>query len=174
VISFYRDAMPFTEKILRAPGTVRIADRHIKRYHVNLDGSEIYPDMQAAAYAFLPELLPQPDGTPPATFTVLHQTGQGMFLNAYSWFWDNVIYCRTAAAGVTELGCPDDDTTHWTELDQPLIGCVWELPTIEHERSAWVRHMLAPEVPDLDGYLRDIFPEGPVGAPVPVIEKYSA
>lgn len=155
--------MPFTEKILRAPGTVTIGGRHVKRYHVNLDGSDIDQHVQDAAYVFLPSLLPEPDGTPPATFTVLHQTGQGVFLNAYSWFWDNVIYCRTAAAGVTELGCPDEDTTHWIELDKPLIGCVWELPPIDHERTAWVRHMLVPSVADLDGYLRDMMAEGPVG-----------
>ena len=28
-------------------------------------------------------------------------------------------------------------------------------PPIHHERSAWVRHILMPDAPDLDGYLAD-------------------
>lgn len=161
--------MPFTEKILRSHGLVEIAGRRIKRYHVNGDSSDIEPGIVSSAYAYLPTLLPSPDTTPPATFTILHRSVQGAYLNAYSWFWDNVIYCRTAAAGVTELGCPDDDPTHWQELAQPLIGCVWELPPLEHERSAWVRHMLAPDVPDLDAYLRDVVADGPVGGPTGIV-----
>jgi hypothetical protein len=158
--------MSFTEKNLRVYPPIVVAGRHVKRYHVTLDGAPVEPAAQQAAYAFLPELLPEPDGTPPATFTVLHRTAQGVFLNAYSWFWDNVLYCRTSAAGVTELGCPDNDITHWMELDKPLIGCVWELPPLEHERWAWIRHMLAPDTPDLDAYLADSMAEGPVGGPL--------
>ncbi|MBG0827877.1 hypothetical protein HS041_08875 [Planomonospora sp. ID67723] len=155
--------MAFYRKRLRVPAPVVIAGRHVKRYHVNLDGSEIDETLQKAAYAFLPDLFPEPDGTPPATFTVLHETADGVFLNAYSWYWDNVLHCRTAAAGIPFLGSPDEDRTHWAELAKPLIGCVWELPPIEHERSSWVRHMLEPDRPDLDAYLADLLPEGPVG-----------
>lgn len=45
------------------------------------------------------------------------------------------------------------------------IGCIWELPPLEHERSSWVRHVFAPEKPDLASYLADLFPEGKVGGP---------
>jgi hypothetical protein len=31
---------------------------------------------------------------------------------------------------------------------------------LHHERSAWVRHILAPGAPDLDGYLADSMPSG--------------
>jgi hypothetical protein len=79
--------------------------------------------------------------------------------------WDNVLECHAAVAGVPFLGCSDEDPTNFTELAKPWIGCVWELPAIEHERSAWVRHMLAPDRPDLSAYLDDVPAEGMFGGP---------
>ena len=112
----------------------------------------------------LPDLVPEPDGTPPAGFVVLHRGGNGAaYLNAYTWVWDNVLHMRGAAAAQAALGCPDEDPTHFMPLDRPWIGCVWELPPIQHERDAWVRHMLMPDVADLAGYLDDTMPDGTTG-----------
>jgi hypothetical protein len=156
----------FNEKLLRYSGVAKVAGRQIKRYHVHGQADEIEPEVEQAAYAFLARLLPDPDDeTPPAGFVVLHRNRQGTFLDAYSWVWENVIECRTAAAGVTFLGCDDEDPTHFKPLNRPWIGCVWELAPFGHERSAWVRHVLQPEVPDLDGYLADVYPDGPCGGP---------
>ena len=84
-------------------------------------------------------------------------------IGVIKWVWDNVLEVHSAAAGEPFLGCPDRDPTHFVELVKPWVGCVWELAPFGHERSAWVRHLLAPERPDLDGYLADFFPEGPAG-----------
>jgi len=156
--------MSFAEKFLTAPPPVEVGGRHIKRYHVTSDPAGIEPALEKAAYAILPELLPAPDGTPPATFVVLHRGGDdGAYLNAYSWAWDNALHFRGAAAGQPFLGCPDRDPAHFVVLEPQLIGCVWELPPILHERDAWVRHMLAPERPDLTAYLTDSLPDGTTG-----------
>ena len=40
---------------------------------------------------------------------------------------------------------------------------MWELAPLVHERDAWVRHMLAPDQPDLDAYLADYLPDGTTG-----------
>ena len=48
-------------------------------------------------------------------------------------------------------------------MPRPGVGCVWELGVLEHERTAWIRHVLAPDRPDLAGYLADTRAEGPVG-----------
>jgi hypothetical protein len=46
------------------------------------------------------------------------------------------------------------------QLPQPVppdgpTACVWELLAFEHERGAWVEHVLArPADPDLEGYLK--------------------
>lgn len=156
--------MTFTEKHLLVPPVSSASGRQLKRYEVNLDPAGIDPAIARAAYAFLPSLLPAPDdGTPPVTFTVLHQTGQGSYLNAYSWVWGNVLHFAGAAAGQPMLDCPDDDPTNFVRVHKPWIGCVWELPPLEHERSAWARHILVPEEPDLDAYLADSLPPGLVG-----------
>jgi hypothetical protein len=48
---------------------------------------------------------------------------------------------------------PDNETPSW-------MGCVWELAPLGHERAAWIRHVLEPEIPDLGGYLSDVLPDG--------------
>jgi hypothetical protein len=160
----YPRRVAFTERYLSTPGPIEVAGRKLKRYHVNVDDAPIEDAIETAAYGFLPRLLPALDDTPPAGFVVLHRGRDAAYLNAYSWVWDNVVECRTAAAGIPLLGCPDEDPTHFSPLARPWIGCVWELPPLAHERTAWVRHMLAPDVPDLAGYLADALPAGPIGA----------
>lgn len=156
--------MGFTEKYVRAPGVIDLAGRQLKRYHITTRGESIEAEVERSAYAFLPSLLPSPDEeTPPAGFTVLHRNRQGAFLDAYSWVWGNVVECRTAAAGIPFLGCDDEDPAHFKLLARPWIGCVWELAPFGHERSAWVHHVLEPEVADLAGYLADTYPEGMTG-----------
>jgi len=157
--------MAFTEKYLCTHGPIEVAGRKVKRYHIVPVSAEIEDGVQKAAYDMLPRLLPAPDGeAPPASFVVLHRGSDiGAYLCAYSWVWGNVIECRTAAAGVPFLCCPDEDPERFAELARPWIGCVWELPPLGHERSAWVRHVLAPDEPDLPGYLADLLPEGKTG-----------
>ncbi|MFD3941950.1 hypothetical protein [Streptomyces sp. NPDC058579] len=156
--------MAFAEKLLFVPPPIEVAGRHVKRYHVTHDPAGIAPEVEKAAYAMLPEILPEPDGTPAASFVVLHRGGDtGAYLNVYSWVWDNVIHFAGAAAGQPVLGCPDTDPTRFVRTELRWIGCVWELPPIHHERNAWVRHILTPDSPDLDAYVRDSLPEGTTG-----------
>ncbi|CAM5664420.1 hypothetical protein SAVIM338S_06861 [Streptomyces avidinii] len=157
--------MAFTEKLLSVHSPIQVGDRRVKRYHVTADPAGIAPEVQRAAYAFLHRLLPETDdGTPTAAFTVLHQGADGgVYLNAYSWVWDNVLHFGGGAAAQPALDCPDLDPTRFIRLDRSWIGCVWELPPIGHEREAWVRHVLVPDRPDLDGYLADSLPEGSTG-----------
>jgi hypothetical protein len=153
--------MTFTEKHLTSQPPIELAGWHVKRYHVTPDPAGIEPAVEKAALDHLPRLMPDRDGTPPAAFVVVHRGGDGAaYLNAYAWVWDNVLHMRGAAAAQPELGCPDDDPTHFMTLDRPWIGCVWELAPIQHERNAWVRHMLVPEVADLGGYLADSMASG--------------
>jgi hypothetical protein len=152
--------MPFKEKHIRVLPPVEIAGRAVKRYYVFPDSIGIEPEIEKAALDILPELFPEPDQTPAATFMVLHRGGNGAaYLNAYNWVWDNVLHMSGAAAAEPALNCPDDDPTNFMVLDSKWIGCVYELPPLVHERDAWVRHVLAPDQPDLDGYLADSMAE---------------
>ncbi|MGI8880370.1 MAG: hypothetical protein ACR2KJ_07670 [Jatrophihabitans sp.] len=158
--------MPFQQKDLRVLPVTKVAGRQVKRYVVTTPGLDIAPELQQAAEAYLPTLFPsfEDTETAPITFTVLHRGAAGMYLNAYSWVWTNVIHCRTAATGDQPfLGSTDPDLLEWAEIQMPLVGCVWELPPLEYERAAWVRHVLSPDVPDHAAYLADTFPAGKVG-----------
>ena len=162
--------MAYANRFLTIPDRVEVGGRQIKRYHINYEDAEIGAAMQDPAYALLPRLLPEPDETPPASFSVLHRSPMGSYLLVYSWINTNVIELHAAVAGVPDLGAPDEDLTNFAVSTRHWIGCVWELAPLEHERSAWVRHMLQPEVPDLAGYLADQHAPGPIGSPTTMTE----
>ncbi|MFF5181370.1 hypothetical protein ACFY2Q_25360 [Micromonospora sp. NPDC000316] len=158
--------MAFRDKDLTTPGPIMVDGRQLKRYHVDQPERRIEPEVEKAAYDLLPALLADAprDGTPAAGWVVLHRGADtGAYLLAYTWVWDNALEIRVGVAGQPVLDCPDQDPAHFVQLRRPVVGCVWEVAVLEHERAAWVRHMLAPESPDLPGYLRDTRAEGPVG-----------
>jgi hypothetical protein len=161
--------MSFEPKFIRSLPPVVVSDRHIKRYHVSNTQMPIAAAIESAAYAMVPRLLPEWDGeTPRGSWLILHEGRDGAaYMNAYSWVWGNVVEVRAAVAGQQFVGCPDNDPTNFMLLDRPWVGCIWELPPFGHERSAWVRHMLDTEHPDLDAYLVDTLPDGPTGQAEP-------
>jgi hypothetical protein len=154
--------MAFSEKYMRNAGVIEAAGRKVKRYHISTMLGHIPDGIQNAAYAFLPQLLPKPDDeTPPGGWAILHK-GNAIpaYLVAYSWIWENVIECHAAVAGIPELGSDDENPENFKILDRPWMGCVWELAPFGHERTSWIRHVLEPGLPDLDGYLADVAPDG--------------
>jgi hypothetical protein len=157
--------MTFKQKYVRALPVTEMAGWRVKPYHVTRESDGVLADeIVDAAYATAAKLLPAPDGeTPPAAWIVLHEGKSATYLCVYSWVWGNCVHARNAAAGEPYVGCPDGDLTNFHVLTEPMIGCVWELPTMAHERTAWVKHMIAPEVPDLAGYLADTMPRGSIG-----------
>jgi hypothetical protein len=157
--------MALEPKYIRALPSIIVAERQLKRYHVSNDDSPIDGRIEAAAYAMLPQLLPEWDGeTPRGSWLILHEGRDGAaYINAYSWVWGNVVEVHSAVAAQPFVGCPDNDPTHFVILDRPWVGCIWELPPFGHERSAWVRHMLDNDEPDLAAYLADTMADGLAG-----------
>jgi hypothetical protein len=153
--------MPFTEKLLSSAPPIEVAGRRLKRYYVTSETAVFTPEIERAAVDIVPKLMSEPDQTPPAGFIVLHRGGDGAaYVVTYTWVWDNVLHVGSATAAQPALGNPDDDPTHFVVLDRPWMGCVYELRPVGYERDAWIRHMLAPSVPDLDGYLADSMAPG--------------
>ena len=160
--------MAFVERIMRPGGPVEAGGWTIKRYELTLDGAPVDAEVRAAAERVLPSLLPAGldnqalagvgDGTPRCGFSVLHQGKQAIWLNVNSWCYGDAVHTRLASAPLAE-------PTGFAVVTEPLIGCVWELAAHVHERSAWVRRVLTPDTPDVDGYLMDVLPAGPVGGP---------
>ncbi|GIH90999.1 hypothetical protein ACFFMN_32420 [Planobispora siamensis] len=156
--------MAFIEKNMRPLDPIVVDGRPYKRYHVDRPDKPIEPEVEKAAYEYLPKLVPAPADDSPAGWIVLHRGGDtGAYLLVYTWAWDNVVEVNIAAAGQPAVGCPDEDPANFVRETRHWAGCVWELPALEHERAAWVRHMFVKDTPDLDGYLADTRPESPVG-----------
>lgn len=159
--------MSFTERYSRpSPATV-VNGWTIKPYQVTIGQEPIAAPTVAAADEFLPKLLPdslthpalvhEQADSPRYAFVVLHQGADALWLNLYTWVYQAILHVRAASSPL--------DAVAFSELTEPLIGCVWELPALVHERSAWVRHVMTPDRPDLDAYLADVLPAGPVGGP---------
>lgn len=149
--------MPYAPRYLRPLAPITLRGRALKRYALTLDERPIEPVVLSAVEAFAAKLVPSPDHEgPPAGFLVIHRTERATFVNAYSWVWTNVLHCQAAAAGEPVLGCPDASPANFMVLTRPLIGCVWELAPLDHERGAWIRHVLAPATPRVELYLADV------------------
>jgi hypothetical protein len=157
--------MPFHDKYLRSLPLLELAGRQVKPYHVTREPDGVLaPDIVEAACAMAAKLVTPPDHEmPPASWLVLHEGKVPNYLCVYDWVWGNAIQVSTAAAAEPYVGCPDDDPTNFVVITRPMFGCVWELAVLEHERAAWVHHMLAPDQPDLASYLADTMADGPVG-----------
>ncbi|MEU8247419.1 hypothetical protein [Nonomuraea sp. NPDC048916] len=102
------------------------------------DDFEVEAAMQAAERE-----LPGQGGI---AFVVVHRGTEALWANI-CWWQADILYHRLwrAELGATDLvRVPPDGPT----------ACVWELVAIDHERRAWVRHVLArPDDPDYTGYL---------------------
>ncbi len=153
--------MGFSERYVRPGGVASVGEWRLKQYLVTVTPEPVDSTVVAAAEGYLPTLLPGAaagDGTPRVGFSVLHRGLDAVWLNLYAWVYGEILHCRIARA---DLAAP----TGFAPVAEPLVGCVWELPALVHERSAWVRHGLRPGTPAVDAYLADLLPEGPVGRP---------
>jgi hypothetical protein len=157
--------MPFSDKFVRAQPVCDLAGRRIKPYHITREpDTTLAPVIVEAAYVMAERMLAPPDHEmPPAGWLVLHEGKVPVYLCVFDWVWGNAVEVISAAAAEPYLGCADGDRTHFVASTRILAGCVWELALLEHERAAWVRHMLVPDEPDLGAYLADTAPDGPVG-----------
>jgi len=110
-----------------------------------------------AALVAAEELLPQPALTQArcgAGFVIVHRGAEALWVLVCWWELD-ILYHRVLRA---PLGTADLQAV---PADGPT-ACVWELLAIDHERRAWVAHVLRhPGSPDLDGYLADAVTLGP-------------
>lgn len=148
--------MTYTQRYMTHLPPVIIAGRTIKRYHLTPDTTPIPTHIQTAAYRHLPRLLPDhPGPTPPATVAILHQDKHDQtHLNTYTWTSEH--HLTHARATKNPRG--------FTTTPPPTTGCLWELPALVHERSAWARHMLNTTHPNFDDYLADILAGVPIAA----------
>ena len=140
---------PYLPRRTESLGVVKRTGRTVKLIGITA-GEDLPNNAEIQAATRIAEVhLPQPARTerrPGVAFAVVHRGAEALWL-ILGW-WDlDLLYHRLFRAdlGTVELrpvppGGP--------------IACVWELLAIDHERQAWVAHVLRrPADPDLAGYL---------------------
>lgn len=141
--------IPYRPRLTRSMGTVQRAGWTVKIIGITA-GPELPDDLElAAAIARAEEHLPQPprtDERPGIAFLIVHHGDEALWV-IVAWWWLDILYQRLFRAdpgSVALAPVPPDGPT----------ACVWELLAIDHERQAWVTHVLArPDNPDFAGYL---------------------
>lgn len=106
-----------------------------------------------AALVAAESALPQPafaGGRRGIGFVIVHRGAQALWVLVCWWELD-ILHHRVLRA---PLGTTDMDAVPTATL----TACVWELLAIDHERHAWVTHVLQrPDLPDFGAYLVDAF-----------------
>lgn len=127
-------------------GVHRVAGWSVKLTGITADGAEMSLEQRRAALGAAERTLPAND--PGAAFLVAHRGEEALWV-IVGWWRADISYQRMfhAPLGTVRLAQVGPDGPS---------GCVWELLAIDHERRAWVRHVLSrPHDPDLDSYLAD-------------------
>jgi hypothetical protein len=134
----------------------------LKFYGITVDGGPPRPELVTVAEALAPSVLPSPavhsgTGDPHdidrygVGFVILHDAVDYAFALFDWWAGENELHQRVYSSLPTRLGTMRPHPS-------PTVGCVWELAVTDHERRAWLEHVLSrPGGPDLEGYLGDRF-----------------
>jgi hypothetical protein len=118
--------------------------RRIKLYGITAEGERPRPELVDSTVAQIGRQVP----ADAVGFAIAHDAADRCFV-LFDWFANgNEIHQRMLSA---DLDRPSELTVHETSA----IGCVWELAVTDHERRAWLRHVL--QHGDLDAYVADTF-----------------
>ncbi|GGV28403.1 hypothetical protein GCM10010182_59260 [Actinomadura cremea] len=148
-------------RLVRSLGVRERAGWRLKVYGITTVGDRPPERLVDAAVRLAPDALPAPAESrdEPARygigFMVVHRAGDFCFVLYDWWAGENEIHQRLYSA---PLDAPEALAPHPT----PAVFCVWEGAAVDHERRAWIEHVLKrPDAPDVAGYLGDFF-EGDV------------
>ncbi|WP_433021946.1 hypothetical protein [Kribbella sp. CA-294648] len=90
-------------------------------------------------------LDPGDEGERAAAFVIAHQARPACFVLVY-WWASSVDLC------LAYFRSPLERPAELSPMPEHSTGCVWELALTNHERTAWVEHVLNGD-PSLDAYL---------------------
>ena len=102
--------MAFHDKELTVPGTVAVAGRHVKRYHIDQPDRRLEPRVVDAAYAYVPKLLPAPAGATPVPVHIAFTAADRPTVRAF--------HDAAVAAGAEVLHAPKE----WPEYHAGYYG----------------------------------------------------
>ncbi|MFI0352274.1 hypothetical protein [Actinomadura sp. 9N407] len=145
---------PHRPRTISFQGVEAIAGWTVKLYGISAQAAAPRAVLMSTTLRLAASALPSPPRTGDRYgigFAIAHDAADLCFALVHWWSGENEIHQRLFSAPVDR---PDEMAPH----PSPAIGCVWELAVTDHERRAWLRHVLAnPEGPDLAAYLGDHF-----------------
>lgn len=84
-------------------------------------------------------------------FIIIHEGTDGVWTLSNWWTDKEMLRTNTYFTDYQDINCISLDPKTGS------MACVWELPIINHEKDAWVKHILKQvEEPDFDKYFKDI------------------
>ena len=145
-------AEAYIPRPVAARGTWEHGDWRLKEYTIAYRRDAARPELVEAAEAAAADSLPRPAITPTrygVGFLGIHDGRGGNLVFIDWWENENDLHHRVFLSPETEPGAlrPAGPTD--------LAACVWDLSVIAFEREAWLRHVFAADVPNLEAYLED-------------------
>lgn len=140
---------PYRSRRTEHLGVVTRQGWTIKIIGIAADGRMPQDGTVQAALALCDANLPRPtpdNSRPRVAFVVVHRGEEALWVIVSRWELD-LLYQRLFRADL------DSTALRRVAPDGPT-ACVWELLAIDHERRAWVEHVLThPDRPDIEAYL---------------------
>jgi len=147
---------PYAPRRFRFPGLQHAAEMAVKLYAITLPHAALDEGrIRSAVARQLPELAAKAaisGNHHRQAYCIAHMSNEGAWL-LFDWWPHGDITCHILLrAGANSLDFQPVTTGH-------LNACVWESQIIDHERRAWMRHMLT-KTPDAVAYQADHLPDG--------------
>ncbi|MEL6415229.1 MAG: hypothetical protein AAFZ74_16625 [Pseudomonadota bacterium] len=144
------DVAPYKKRYFRFDDCWEIDGLTFKTYLITRSGEETISEAMlgnAKAYVrlTLPSIRQQEGADHGLGYIILHAGEMGNWLLIHWWAYQDIALRMLASA--------DIGNTHFKSEDHRRFhACVWEHVVIDHERDAWVEHMMK-EQSDPEGYL---------------------
>lgn len=151
--SLVADAKPYVRRLFQYMGVQDLGGGTFKLYMIDLDpDAGLVDPPDAAALSYATTFSGQRLSDAPIGFIILHKGEEGDWLLLHWWAPGGILHNHVAHRADT--GAP------YAAAGDSLLACVWEQVILEHERKAWVKHVLAPTGCSIENYLQDSLPNG--------------
>ncbi|MEM1327163.1 MAG: hypothetical protein AAGI23_14470 [Bacteroidota bacterium] len=146
---------PYRNRSIAFQQAEQIGDWHVKIYTISHQSSFAANKTLQEAIKQLPDWLKAVDDSciwalHRLGFLIVHEGEDGIWILLYWWMngemLGNYLYIANISAPTQIKASP---------YPYGLV-CVWELEVVQHERTAWVRHLLKEGEADVEGYLEDV------------------
>lgn len=140
---------PYIDRRTWLMQSIFVNDWKFKLYGMSGDGRDIEAETVSAAIGYIRGHVPLPT-RPGYGFVILHRGQEAMWL-LVDWWQEDILHHQLYAAPL------QNQNAFEPAADSTAMACVWEMLVMQHERSAWVKHVMKdPECPDYLAWESDV------------------